>query len=395
MRLQRLTSLEQEKINHEHVDLLKLIEALESVLSNPQKILDIIKKELSELRQKYDNGRRTQIVDSEENDLETEDLIKDEEMVITITNSGYIKRLPLQTYKLQHRGGKGVMGAGTKDEDIVKDLFVASTHSYILFFTNKGKVHWLKVYSLPEASRIARGKAIVNLLQMSSDEFVTAFVPVRQFDDKHYLIMATKNGTAKKTELMAYSNPRKTGIVAITLDDKDELINVALTDGNQQIILATKDGSAVRFEEKNVRPTGRSAQGVRGIKLSDKDEVVGMEVASDERTLLTITENGYGKRTQISEYRLINRGGSGVINIQCSERNGSVVSICSVTDNDDIIFISKNGIIIRVPSTDISVIGRNTQGVRIMKLEANDKVVATVKVPRENGNGNNGAEEQN
>ena len=395
MRLQRLTSLEQEKIKQEHLDLLKLIEELESVLSNPQKILDIIKKELSELRQKYDNGRRTQIVDSEENDLETEDLIKDEEMVITITNSGYIKRLPLQTYKLQHRGGKGVMGAGTKDEDIVRDLFVASTHSYILFFTNKGKVHWLKVYSLPEASRIARGKAIVNLLQMSSDEFVTAFVPVRQFDDKHYLIMATKNGTAKKTELMAYSNPRKTGIVAITLDEKDELINVALTDGNQQIILATKDGNAVRFEEKNVRPTGRSAQGVRGIKLSDKDEVVGMEVASDDKTLLTITENGYGKRTQISEYRLINRGGSGVINIQCSDRNGSVVSICSVTDNDDIIFISKNGIIIRVPSTDISVIGRNTQGVRIMKLEANDKVVATVKVPRENGNGNNGAEEQN
>ena len=392
MRLQRLTSLEQEKINQEHKDLLKLIEELESILSNPQKILDIIKNELSELRKKYDNGRRTQIVDSEENDLETEDLIKDEEMVITITNSGYIKRLPLQTYKLQHRGGKGVVGAGTKDEDIVKDLFVASTHSHILFFTNKGKVHWLKVYSLPEASRIARGKAIVNLLQMSADEFVTAFVPVRQFDDKHYLIMATKNGTAKKTELMAYSNPRKTGIVAITLDEKDELINVALTDGNQQIILATKNGNAVRFEEKNVRPTGRSAQGVRGIKLSDKDEVVGMEVASDEKTLLTITENGYGKRTQISEYRLINRGGSGVINIQCSDRNGSVVSICSVTDNEDIIFISKNGIIIRVPSTDISVIGRNTQGVRIMKLEVNDKVVATVKVPREN-NGNGDSEE--
>ena len=388
MRLQRLTSLEQEKINQEHKDLLKLIEELKSILSNPQKILNIIKKELAELRQKYDNGRRTQIVDSEENDLETEDLIKDEEMVITITNSGYIKRLPLQTYKLQHRGGKGVVGAGTKDEDIVKDLFVASTHSYILFFTNKGKVHWLKVYSLPEASRIARGKAIVNLLQMSNDEFVTAFVPVRQFDDRHYLIMATKNGTAKKTELMAYSNPRKTGIVAITLDGKDELINVALTDGNQQIILATKNGNAVRFEEKNVRPTGRSAQGVRGISLKGDDEVVGMEVASDEKTLLTITENGYGKRTQISEYRLINRGGSGVINIQCSDRNGSVVSICSVTDNEDIIFISKNGIIIRVPSTDISIIGRNTQGVRIMKLEANDKVVATVKVPRENnGNG--------
>src|SRR3989344_1829206 len=282
MRLQRLTSLEQEKINHEHVDLLKLIEALESVLSNPQKILDIIKKELSELRQKYDNGRRTQIVDSEENDLETEDLIKDEEMVITITNSGYIKRLPLQTYKLQHRGGKGVMGAGTKDEDIVKDLFVASTHSYILFFTNKGKVHWIKVYNIPEASRQARGKAIVNLLELANDENVNALVPVRNFDNRSYLIMATKKGTVKKTELMAYSNPRRHGIVAIKLEQNDELINVELTDGNQQIILATKNGIAVRFEERNVRPTGRSAQGVRGISLKDNDEVIGMVVASDE-----------------------------------------------------------------------------------------------------------------
>ena len=346
MRLQRLTSLEQEKISEEHKGLLKLIEELEAILSNPQKILDIIKKELSELRQKYGDARRTRIIDGEENGIETEDLIK--------------------------------------DEDIVKDIFVASTHAYILFFTNKGKVYWLKVYSVPEASRIARGKAIVNLLQMANDETVTAFVPVKEFDSKHFLIMATKNGTVKKTEVMAYSNPRKNGIVAITLDEKDELINVALTDGSQQIILATKGGNAVRFEEKNVRPTGRSAQGVRGIRLSDKDEVIGMEVASDEKTLLTVTENGYGKRTQISEYRLINRGGSGVINIQCSERNGGVVCICSVTDNDDIIFISKNGIIIRVPSTDISVIGRNTQGVRIMKLKDDDKVVSAVKVLREN-----------
>src|SRR3989338_6319760 len=384
MRLQRLTSLEQEKIRQEHIDLLKMIEELESILSNPQKILDIIKKELSKLKEGYNDARRTQIIELENAELETEDLIKDEEMAITITNSGYIKRLPLQTYKLQHRGGKGIIATTTKDEDIVKDIFVASTHSYILFFTNKGKVHWIKVYNLPEASRQARGKAIVNLLELQNEEIVTAFVPIRNFDNTHYLIMATKKGTVKKTELMAYGNPRRHGIVAITIEQNDELINVELTDGNQQIILATKNGNAVRFEERNVRPTGRSAQGVRGIKLDDNDEVIGMVVASDEKTLLSVTENGYGKRTPIAEYRLINRGGSGVINIQCSERNGNVVSICPVTENDDIIFISKNGIIIRVPAADISVIGRNTQGVTIMKLKQNDKVVAAVKVPREN-----------
>ena len=386
MRLQRLTSLEQEKIRQEHSGLLNLIEELKSILSNSQKILDIIKKELNELKEKYGDSRRTQIIELENAELETEDLIKDEEMAITITNSGYIKRLPLQTYKLQHRGGKGVIATTTKDEDIVKDIFVASNHSYMLFFTNKGKVHWLKVYNIPEASRQARGKAIVNLLELRNDETVTAFVPVRNFDNDHYLVMATKKGTVKKTGLMAYSNPRRHGIVAITLEQGDELINVELTDGNQQIILATKNGNAVRFEERNVRATGRSAQGVRGITLKDNDEVIGMVVASDEKTLLSVTENGYGKRTQIADYRLINRGGSGVINIQCSERNGRVVSICDVTENDDIIFISKNGIVIRVPAVDISVIGRNTQGVRIMKLEENDKVVSAVKVAKDNNN---------
>ena len=386
MRLQRLTSLEQEKIRQEHSDLLKLIEELKSILSNPQKIPDIIKKESAELKEKYSDARKTKIIELESAGLEKEDLIKEEEMAITITNSGYIKRLPLQTYKLQHRGGKGVIAATIKEEDIVKDIFVASTHSYILFFTNKGRVHWLKVYNIPEASRQARGKAIVNLLELQINEVVTAFVPVRNFDNEHYLIMATKKGTVKKTELMAYSNPRRHGIVAITLEDGDELINVELTDGNQQIILATKNGLAVRFEERNVRPTGRSAQGVRGISLKGNDEVIGMVVASDDKTLLSMTENGYGKRTPLTEYRMINRGGSGVINIQCSERNGNVVSICPVTDNDDVIFISSNGIIIRVPASDISVIGRNTQGVRIMKLESGDKVVAAVKVARENNN---------
>jgi len=387
MRLQRLTSLEQEKIKQEHGDLLKLIEELKSILSNPDKILGLIKNELSDLKETYNDERRTQIMELENTELVTEDLIKDEEMALTITNSGYIKRLPLQTYKLQHRGGKGVIATTTKDEEIVKDIFVASTHSHILFFTNKGKVHWLKVYDIPEASRHARGKAIVNLLEFENDEIINAFVPIKNFDSSHYLIMATKRGTVKKTELMAYSNPRRHGIVAITLEDGDELINVDLTDGNQQIILATKNGNAVRFEERNVRATGRSAQGVRGISLKDNDEVIGMVVASDEKTLISVTENGYGKRTYISEYRLTNRGGSGIINIQCSERNGKVVSICSVVDYDDIIFITKNGIVIRVPAKDISVIGRNTQGVRIMKLEDNDKVVAAVKVPREsNGN---------
>jgi DNA gyrase subunit A len=383
MRLQRLTSLEQDKIKNEHKELLKLIDDLESILANPQKILDIIKKESSDLKQKYQSGRKTELAESEETEIEMEDLIKDEDMAITVTNSGYIKRLPLQTYKLQHRGGKGVIGASTKETDIVRDIFVANTHSYLLFFTNKGKVHWLKVYNIPEASRQAMGKAIVNLLELQSDESVTAFVPVKKFDDEHFLVMCTRKGTVKKTEVSAYSNPRKGGIIAITLDQGDELINVELTDGKQQVIIATQNGNAVRFEEQDVRSTGRSAQGVRGILLKDNDEVVGMVIASDDKSLLTVTENGYGKRTPIPEYRLINRGGSGVINIQCSERNGKVVSICPVTEKDDILLVSKNGIIIRVPASDISEVGRNTQGVRIMRMSPDDKVVSAVKIANE------------
>ena len=384
MRLQRLTSLEQEKIKQEHTDLLKLIDHLESVLADINKILSIIKNELQEMKTKYGNPRRTQFIDVDV-DIESEDLIKEEEMVITITNSGYIKRLPLQTYKLQNRGGKGVIATSRREEDLVKDIFVASTHSFLLFFTNIGKVHWIKVYRLPESSRQAMGKAIVNLLELSQGEFVTAFVPVRQFEDNKFLIMSTKKGTVKKTELMAYSNPRRHGIVAITLEEKDELINVAMTDGKQQIILATKNGMAVRFEEQDVRDTGRSAKGVRGISLKENDEVIGMEVAKDNETLLCITENGFGKRTPVSDYRLINRGGSGVINIQTTERNGKVVSISSLRDDNEVILISKNGIVIRVPASGISVIGRNTQGVRLMKLDDKDKVVSAVKVQGENG----------
>ena len=380
MRLQRLTSLEQESIRKEHKELLKLIEELKSILQNPQKILDIIKNELIELKEKYNDERRSEIIELEATELNMEDLVEKGDMVVTITHSGYIKRIPLDTYKQQKRGGKGVIATTMREEDFVKDLFIANTHSYLLFFTNKGKVYWLKVYYISEASRQAKGKAIVNLLNLGKDEEVTAFIPVRKFDNERYLIMGTRKGIVKKTKLSAYSNPRKGGIIAITLDNEDRLINVKLTDGSKQIILATKNGAAVRFKEEDVRATGRSAQGVRGIRLKENDEVVGMVVADDRKNLLSVTENGYGKRTKVADYRLISRGGSGVRNIICSERNGKVVSINSVSDDDDVLFISQQGIVIRVPVSNISVIGRATQGFRLMRLGEGDRVVATTKI---------------
>ncbi|HJN56592.1 MAG: DNA gyrase subunit A [Candidatus Woesearchaeota archaeon] len=382
MRLQRLTSLEQEKVRQELKNLLKLIEDLKAILQSPQKILDIIKKEFIELNENYKDGRRTEIVESEANNFEMEDMIEESNCVITITHSGYIKRQLLQAYKQQKRGGKGLIATTTKEEDFVRDIFIASTHSYILLFTNKGKVHWQKVYNIPEASRQARGKAIINLVSLQNDEKVTAYVPVKNFDSG-YLIMATKNGTIKKTDLSAYSNPRKGGIAAITLDENDSLINVRKTDGNKEIILATKNGIAVRFNEKDVRSTGRSSRGVRGIRLSENDKVIGMVEATNNKTLLTVTENGYGKRTKIEEYRLISRGGSGVRNIICSERNGSVVSINSVSNDDEIMLISKNGITIRIQASQISVIGRTTQGVRLMRLNDSDKLVSVAKIIKE------------
>ena len=383
MKLQRLAALEQEKIKQEHSELLKLIEELKAILASEQKILEIIKKELEELKQSYGDERRTEITDEEIESLEIEDLIKQEKMVITITHSGYIKRQPLAFYRQQKRGGKGIIAAGTKEQDFVEDIFIADTHSYILFFTNKGKIHWLKVYNVPESSRQAMGKALVNLLQLEKDESISAFVPVAEFKENEFLVMATRKGTVKKTELMAYSNPRRGGIIAITLDPDDELISVVKTDGAGQIMLATKNGLAVRFKETDVRPTGRSAKGVRGATLRDKDEVIGMVVADDTKTLLTITENGYGKRTNVGEYRLTRRGGVGVRNIICSERNGNVVAIKSITDKDEIMFISKGGITIRTPAKGISVIGRATQGMTLMKLEQGDHIVAAAKIIKE------------
>ncbi|MBT7368593.1 DNA gyrase subunit A, partial [Candidatus Woesearchaeota archaeon] len=364
MRLQKLASLEQEKIRREHDDIMKIIEDLKAILASREKILDIIKYELSEIRNKYGDDRRTEIsFDETTSDIEVEDLIEEADMVVTMSHSGYIKRLNVDTYKSQSRGGRGVIGSGTKDDDFLEHLFIASTHSTVLFFTDKGKVYWLKVYEIPESSRQAKGKAIINLLNLDNDENISAFIPVSQFDDSHFVVFSTKRGSVKKTELLDFSRPRKGGIRAINLREDDSLTDVVLTDGTFNLIIATKKGMAARFSESQVRPMGRTASGVRGIKLKDGDEVIGMVKAEDEKTLFTITENGFGKRTAVGEYRLIGRGGIGVKNIICSERNGCAVTIKNVDEEDELMFISQSGIIIRTAVKGISSIGRNTQGV--------------------------------
>ncbi len=382
MTLRRLTSLEQDKIRSEHADLLKLIKDLKEILASEQKILGIIKAELLELKEKYGDARRTQLLESEAAAIEEESLIKPEDDVITITHAGYVKRLPVDTYKQQRRGGKGIIAAETKEEDFIENLFVANTHDYLLFFTNLGKVHWIKVYQLLEAGRYAKGTAIVNLLQLGEGEKVTAFIPVKAFEENKFLFMVTSSGTVKKTSLAEFSNPRKGGIIALTLAEKDELKSVMLTDGNQQIIIATESGSAVKFHESDVRPMGRTAAGVIGIRLRD-DKVVGATIADDKLSLVTVTENGYGKRSPIADYRLINRGGVGVINIKITDKNGKVVGIANVTDEDELMLISQSGVLIRTPVKGISVIGRNTQGVRVMKLDEKDKVISIAKIAPE------------
>ncbi|MBN2368721.1 DNA gyrase subunit A [Candidatus Woesearchaeota archaeon] len=379
MRLQRLAALEQQKIKSEHIDLIKLISELQGILSEKKKIFDLIIKEQEELIEKYGDERRTDIIEYEE-DIDIEDLIDEEDVVVTISHSGYIKRMPLDEYKQQMRGGKGIIGAETKEEDFLEHLFIANTHSYLLTFTDKGKIYWMKVYKIPETSRYSKGKAIVNLLGVETNEKISAVIPVKEFKDNEYLIFATKKGLAKKTALMEYSRPRQGGIWAIKLNDNDDVVDVVKTNSKQQIIIATKQGMAVRFNENDVRAVGRYSQGVIGIRLKKKDEVIGMVVADESKTLLTVTENGYGKRTPIGDYRLINRGGSGVINIKTSERNGNVVSIKSVFDEDELMFISVSGQVIRTSSKFISVIGRNTQGVRLMKMNKGDKVADAAKI---------------
>jgi DNA gyrase subunit A len=390
MKLQRIAALEQNKINSEFDSLIIVIKELKEILGSDIRIRNIIKDEMREIIEKYGepkDKRRTQIIDvgDEELDYDVEDLIPDEPVVITLSNSGYIKRIPLQSYKTQNRGGKGIIASDLKDNDFIKDIFVAKTHSYLLIFTSKGRLYWLKVYKIPDASRQSMGKAIVNLLELEANESVNAIIPVKEFDEKHYLVMATRLGTIKKTNLVEFSNPRKGGIIAINLDteNKDALINVVMTDGTRNIMLCTKHGSAARFDESDVRSTGRSSAGVRGIKLEKEDAVIGMIIAEPERQILTLTENGYGKRTNIEEYRLISRGGKGVRNILCSERNGNVVATVCVKDSDDVMFISRKGILIRTECGQISSVGRNTQGVRLMKLSPGDKAVSMTKIVKE------------
>ncbi|OGS46140.1 MAG: DNA gyrase subunit A [Elusimicrobia bacterium RIFOXYD2_FULL_34_15] len=390
MKLVQLTGLERQKIEDEYLELIKTIEKLKSILSDPKKVLTIIKTELNELKEKYGDERRTKI-QAQAVDLDMDDLIQEEDVVVTISHAGYIKRMPTTTYKSQNRGGRGVMGMTTKEEDFVENLFVTSTHSYMLLFTNRGRVYWMRVYEIPEANRTSRGKAIINLLQLSSaEEKITAAIPIKSFEKEKatYLVMATRNGTVKKTELEEYSNIRKSGIIAINLEDGDSLIDVKHTGGDSEMIIATKNGAAIRFKEDNVRTIGRSGKGVRGIRLEKGDEVIGMETVTKKDTVLIATENGYGKRTSIDDYRVQTRGGKGVINIKTTERNGCVVGIKNVKDNIDIMLMTQKGIMIRMDVSDISVIGRNTQGVRLIRLEDGDKLATIAHATKEDENVN-------
>ena len=379
MRLQKLSSLEQQKIKDEHQDLTEKIAYYKEILATPQKVLELIKTELNEIKENYGDGRRSRITVGDDDDIDMEELIEEETVVVTMTNSGYVKRLPLNTYKTQKRGGKGVRAAGMKEEDFVEKLYVTSTHDYLLYFTDKGQVYWLKVWRIPEGSRQSKGKHINNLLELKADEQINAVIPVRNFEEG-YLFMATMKGTVKKTSLMDFSRPRKGGIRAISLDEGDELIRVRYTKGDSEIILATKMGSANRFKESDVRAMGRTARGVRGMRLRSGDEVIGMLTAQPGLKLLTITEKGYGKRTPVEDYRLCKRGGKGVTNIKITEKNGPVKAVMLVDGREELMLVSKLGIGIRIKVSGISVIGRATQGVRVMRLNAGDSVAAAAKI---------------
>jgi DNA gyrase subunit A len=380
--LQRLTGLERKKIDDEYLEVIKRIEHYKAILASYSMQMGIIKEELAEVKEKYGDPRRTEIMDAVA-DLDVEDLIAEEDMVISISHGGYIKRTPVTLYRRQRRGGKGVMAMETKEEDFVEHLFVASTHDYILFFTNIGKCYWKKVHELPEAGRYSKGKAFANLLDLEKIERITAFVSTKDFPPDRFLVMATAQGVIKKTELSSFSHPRKGGIIAISLDEGDTLIDARLTDGTNDIVLAKSGGKAVRFHEQDVRSMGRSARGVRGVSLEADDLVVGMVVIAREGTLLVVSENGYGKRSPISEYRVTRRGGKGIITLRCTEKIGKLVAIKEVVDEDELLIMSQGGVAIRVPIKGVSVIGRATQGVRLINLGEGDKVVDVARVVTE------------
>ncbi|MDD2751508.1 MAG: DNA gyrase subunit A [Candidatus Omnitrophica bacterium] len=373
MQLQRLTALERDKIDAEYAELLKKIELCRAILASEKKIEAIIKEELEGLKKKYGDERRTDIV-GEVEELEVEDLIAEEDVVVTISHAGYIKRLPVSAYRKQKRGGRGTTGAELKEEDFIEHLFVASTKDYLLIFTGKGQVHWLKVYEIPQASKISKGKAIVNLVQMEANSKISSTIPVKEFAGDKYLVMVTKEGNIKKTRLDAYGNPRKGGIIGITLDKDDELIGVELTDGKEELLIGTRQGKAIRFSEAKVRDMGRQARGVRGISLAKKDQVIDMVVPKKDSAILTVTSLGFAKRTTIDEYRLTSRGGKGVINIKVTDKNGEAVNLKTVSDNDELMVITQNGIFLRCAVKDIRETGRSAQGVRLIKLQDKDRV---------------------
>ena len=385
MRLKTLSGLQREKIDEEYNELMKLIAYYREVLSSERLVFDIIKQELIEIKEKFGDERKTKIV-AAEGDLDVEDLIKEEQSVITLTHFGYIKRMPVDTYKSQKRGGKGITGIATREEDFVKQIFTASTHDLILFFSNKGKLYRLKGYEIPEAGRTAKGTAIVNLLSLDPGEKISAVIPINNFSEGKYLLMGTKSGFIKKTALTEYNSARKTGLLAITLKDDDELIDVRLTDGEDNVVLVTKKGMSITFDEKDVRPVGRTAQGVIGIRLDEEDSVIGMEsiVSGIKGTLLAITENGFGKRTELDEYRVQNRGGRGVITYKITPKTGDIVGIRIATDEEDVMLITDNGTVIRLNVRDISILGRATQGVTLMRTNEG-KVVSIEKISADEG----------
>jgi DNA gyrase subunit A len=398
MQLQRLTGLERQKIIDELAELMRVIERLRAILSSDDLLMDVVVRELKEARERFGDVRRTEIID-ESGEFRIEDLIADEDMAITVTNTGYIKRTPISTYRMQRRGGKGRIGMRTREEDFVSHLFIASTHSYIMIFSDRGRAYWLRVHEVPDVGPGGKGKAIANLVSMEDREKIAALLAVREWpqaEGQQFVVMGTRKGVIKKTDLSSFSNPRTGGIIAIGVEEGDSVIAVEVSDGSEQIFLGTRDGMAIRFDETDVRPMGRTAYGVRGISLRDDDEVVAMDVVRAGGTMLTVTQNGFGKRTDLEEYRVQSRGGIGIINIQTSDRNGKVVGIAYVHDDDELMLISQQGKILRMVSRDVRAIGRATQGVRLIGVEEGDQVVSVARLAEreeeENGNGSAGAE---
>jgi DNA gyrase subunit A len=390
MRLQRLTNLEREKLLQEREEVIERIARYRKILADEREVSALIVEELRQIQQQYRDERRTEIIDDAA-EISAEDLIPDEEVVVTISHAGYVKRSALHEYRSQRRGGRGLIGATTREEDFVEHLFVASTHAYLLVFTTSGKVFWLKVHEIPQAARSGRGKAIVNLLQLGAEEKISAVLPVRDFQQDAYVFFATRKGTVKKTPLAAFANPRRAGIAAISLEEGDEVIGVRLTDGQREIILSTEAGQAIRFREEDVRPMGRTAAGVRGILLDNGDAVVGLDVVDPAATLLAVAEKGYGKRTPMEEYRVQARGGRGIITMRVTERTGKVVGVQMVQEEDEAMLVTNTGRVIRFPVRDVSVIGRNTQGVRLIELDPEERVVAVARLVERESDHANGA----